>query len=161
MKQDSSESEPRYGPRDPLRLRASLPPHQQIRPTLTWFLVGAVAAGVMGWLALLLAAEIIGSESQRIRDIRYESASNAYSLVISEAVSAAVEDRVTFEIARALSEPGVGPDSAWADGFRRGWADGWNDALDAMQAVSLEAGAAPDSLELAALDAAPRRLEAP
>lgn len=157
MTQQPPQAEPEYGPGDPLRSGASLPPYQRIRLDLTWFLVGAVTAAVLGWLALLLAAEIIGSESSRITQIRNEAASAAYQLAIDQAVSQALDDEVTVEIAQQLAGQDVGRDSPWADGFRRGWADGWDDALDAMRAASIEAGAADNSPELALLDAEVRR----
>ena len=136
---------------------AWLPPGQRIRPALTWFLVGAVIAALVGWLGLLLAGEIVESEAERIAKIKNDSALAAYSLAIAEAEAEAIEDQVTLEIARLLMESDSAPGSNWANAFRSGWADGWNDALDAMGAASLEAGAAADSPELAALDAAQRR----
>ena len=51
----------------------------------------------------------------------------------------------------------VGAESDWANGFRAGWSDGWNDALDAMRAASIDAGASEDSLELQTLNAALKR----
>ncbi len=78
-------------------------------------------------------------------------------MVIAEAEADAIEEQVTLTIAVHLIEQGVGTDSKWAEAFRSGWADGWNDALEAMRVASLEAGANANSPELAALDAVPRR----
>ncbi len=157
MKGRSTETPPPYGPRDPASPDAPLPPEQRIRPALTWFLIGAVTAAVVGWLTLLLATEVIGSEEERIAEIKNQAAQSAYSLAIDGEVAAALDDQIIMEIARQISVEGIRSESAWADGFWRGWSDGWDDALDAMRSASIEAGIGSGSSEFAALDAAPRR----
>ena len=92
-----------------------------------------------------------------IREIRQQALSEAYIAEYADAYSAAVTERVVYELAQLVIGSDADIDSAWAQGVRSGWAEGWNDALDAMLAASLEAGVASGSSELAALEAAPRR----
>ena len=161
MTQGSQENPPPYGPREPLRLGALLPPQERIRHSLTWFLVGAIIAAALGWLVIALAGEVIGSEAERIVRIRYEAIESSFEATIVDAVATAREERTTLEIARRVVDQGVGADSDWANSFRQGWADGWDDALDAMRAASVEAAASIGSQELRTLDATPRRNAAP
>ena len=45
----------------------------------------------------------------------------------------------------------------WADAFRQGWTDGWNDALTALRQAALDADLPPDYTEFDALAGIPRR----
>lgn len=153
--------EPPYGPSSPERLGAWLPPAQRIGPSLTWLLIGAVTAAFVGWLGIFLADEFIATEAEQLRRVFGESALLAYEQAYEPAFALAYEDRVNRETAQYLEHEGMSVDSDWGREFQRGWTDGWNDALDAMRAASLEAGLRSDSRELQTLAAEPHRNPVP
>ncbi len=140
-----------------MRLGRRLPPQERIRPSLTWFLIGAVTAIFVGWLVIAVIEDTLGPQERQIAKIRYEALESTYYATIEDAHRDAREAFTTLEIARILSDQQVGAESDWANGFRAGWSDGWNDALNAMRAASIDAGATEDSLELQTLNAALER----
>ena len=144
-----------------MRLGRRLPPRERIRPNLTWFLIGAVAAIILGWIVISVIGETVGSQERQIDKIRYEALESTFYATIGDAVRDAREEFITIEIARILSDQQVGAESDWANGFRVGWSDGWDDALDAMRAASIDAGATEDSLELQTLNATLERQARP
>ncbi len=144
-----------------MRLGRRLPPPERIRPNLTWFLIGTVIAIILGWLVIAVIGETVVSQERQIDEIRYEALESTFNAAIEDAVRDAREEFITLEIARILSDQQVAAESDWANGFRAGWSDGWNDALDAMRAASIDAGATEDSLELQTLNAAPERQAKP
>ena len=144
-----------------MRLGRRLPPRERIRPNLTWFLIGAVTAIILGWLVITVIGETVVSQERQIDRIRYEALESTFYATIEDADRDAGEELITLEIAKILSDRQVGAESDWANGFRAGWSDGWNDALDAMRAASIDAGATEDSLELQTLNAALERQAKP
>lgn len=125
---------------------------------LAWFLIGAATAALIGWVLLEVVPQQMQTTRGDVEEIRYEALSNAYDAAYDESYESALEQRMTYELALLVFASGPSGDSAWAEGVRQGWAEGWNDALDAMFAASLEAGLSPDSRELTALDTEPRRV---
>lgn len=148
---------PPYGPRSLVRLVMWQPPQEALKRTLAWFLFGAATAALLGWALLELVPVMLQTTERDIREIRQQALSEAYIAKYDDAYAAAVTERLTFELAQLVVGSDVAADSAWAEGVRSGWAEGWNDAFDAMLAASHEAGAGPDSLELTALNSAERR----
>lgn len=148
---------PPDGPRNLVRLVMWQPPHEEIKRTLAWFFFGAAAAALLGWALLEVVPSAIQTTARDIREIRQQALSEAYIAEYADAYSTAVTERVVYELAQLIMGSDADIDSAWAQGVRSGWAEGWNDALDAMLAASLEAGVPSGSSELAALEAAPRR----
>lgn len=148
---------PPYGPRSLVRLVKWQSPMEALKRTLAWFLFGAATAALLGWELLEVLPGTMQTTVRDIREIRQQALSDAYIAEYDEAYAAAVTERVTYELAQLVVGSEVETDSGWAEGVRRGWVDGWNDALDAMRAASIEAGAEPDSLELEALNRATKR----
>lgn len=148
---------PPYGPRSLVRLVLWQPRQEALKRTLTWFTIGAATAALVGWALLEVLPSTMQTSASDIREITQQALHEAYIAEYDHAYSAAVTERLTFEFAQLVLASDADVDSAWAQGVRSGWAEGWNDALDAMLAASREAGAAGGSSELAALDAAPRR----
>ena len=79
------------------------------------------------------------------------------STTTREPLAAAIAQARTTAIAERIIERGAGPDAEWAQGFRQGWAAGWNDALEAMRQASQEAGLPDRAPEFYILDNTPRR----
>ena len=148
---------PPHGPRNLVRLVMWQSPQEAVKRTLAWFLIGAAIAALLGWVLLEALPDALQTSARDIREIRQQALHHAYVAEYDDAYAAAVADRVTFELAQLVLESHRDADSAWTEGVHRGWAEGWNDALDAMLAASIEAGAEPDSLELNALNGAARR----
>lgn len=148
---------PPHGPRSFVRLVMWQPPHEELKRTLTWFVLGAGTAALIGWALLEILPSTMQTSASDIREITHQALSAAYIAEYDDAYPAAVTERLTYELAQLVVGSDADVESVWAEGVRRGWADGWNDALDAMQAASIAAGAATGSRELTALDAAPRR----
>ena len=148
---------PPGSPRSLARLVMWQPPQEEMKRFLAWFFFGAAAAALIGWAVLEVVPSMLQTTARDIRAIGQQALSEAYIAEYDEAYPAAVLERLTYELAQLVTESDAEVESAWAEGVRRGWADGWNDALDAMRAASLEAGAATGSSELRALNAAPRR----
>lgn len=155
------EEQPPYGPREPQRLGARVPPALRIGPTLTSFLLGAVLAGFLGWLVLAFGTQMVKSHAVQIKEVRLQASEEAYLAEYERAYDAALSQQITRELARMVLETDAGAGSAWAEGVRRGWAEGWNDALDAMRAASVEAGLDANSSEMAALNDVRHRHEDP
>ncbi|MDE2989143.1 MAG: hypothetical protein OXT70_14020 [Chloroflexota bacterium] len=148
---------PPHGPRNLVRLVMWEPQHEALKRTLTWFTIGAATAALMGWALLEILPSTMQTSASDIREITQQALSAAYIAEYDDAYPAAVTERLTYELAQLVVGSDADVESAWAEGVRRGWADGWNDALDAMRAASTEAGAATGSSEQKALNAAPRR----
>ena len=148
---------PPGGPRSLVRLVMWQPPREETKRTVAWFFFGAAAAALLGWALLEVVPSTMQTTARDIQEIRQQALSEAYIAEYADAYSAAVTERVVYELAQLVIGSDADIDSAWAQGVRSGWAEGWNDALDAMLAASLEAGVASGSSELAALEAAPRR----
>ncbi|MYD15817.1 MAG: hypothetical protein F4W99_01550 [Chloroflexi bacterium] len=137
------------------------PPDESSRRMLAWFLIGAASAALIGWVLLEVVPQQMQTTRGDVEAIRYEALSEAYDAAYGEAYESALQQRMTYELALLVLASGQSSDSAWAEGVRRGWAEGWNDALDAMFAASIDAGLEANSRELATLAAEPRRDKAP
>ena len=148
---------PPHGPRHLVRLVMWQPRQEALRRTLTWFTIGAVTAALIGWALLQVLPSTMQTSASDIRELTQQALNAAYIAEYDKAFSTAVTERLTYELAQLVIGSDAVVESAWAGGVRSGWVEGWNNALDAMRAASLEAGAEPDSLELAALEATPRR----
>ena len=71
---------------------------------------------------------------------------------MDRAINAASARARLIDFADRIVHRGESADTSWAIGFREGWTNGWNDAIAAMRSASLNAGAAPDSIEIKTLN---------
>ncbi len=110
------------------------------RHTMVATVLGVLMAAIIG--ATLDPFNLQTSDDQR----RAEQA--AYDQAFAAVETQGYADGLPFGEVERLGERivtrGEGEDSAYAERFRAGWTQGWNDALDAMRAVA-EAEGLPDN----------------
>ena len=122
------------------------------RHTVIAALLGIVAAAVIG--ATIDPFNFQTADDQR----RAERV--AYEIAFAEARPLGESAGVPYGRVEWIGERLQADDAAtgaWADAFRRGWDEGWNDALDAMHAAATEAGLPPGYTEFDVLAEIPRR----
>ena len=148
---------PPGGSRDLVRLAMWRSSHEDLKRTMAWFLTGMAIAAIAGWVTLEVLPTTRQTSAREIRAIGEQAVTDAFVAEYDDAYAHALTERIAYELVLLALAPEADAASAWVDGVRRGWVEGWNDALDAMRAASLEAGADADSSEMAALDDAVRR----
>ena len=131
------------------------------RHTIIAVILGGAFAALIGILATNFIAPLSTSPQGRIAEIEREARGAAFAEAWEGALAAAVIDARIVALADLLAEDAQGADAPWAIGFRDGWADGWNGALEAMRDASLDSGARPGSPEVKMLDDVPRRTGSP
>lgn len=155
-----------FPPIPPIRPREWMPRRDWIgRHIVAAAIAGGIAAALLGWAIFAFVKPWSTDALLTTARNRYEAAEEArsagfqqgYDEAFDDALAAAVEAaRISALIDLAVhSDEGGG--SPWAMGIRRGWADGWNDALEAMRQASIDAGVPPNATEFRTLAAAQRR----
>ena len=133
--------------------------------TIAAAVFGAASAALISWVVLSFLNPwstdgFLRSAHNVVRsadEAEQAAAQQAYDDAYDEALAAAVEWERIAALGDLVVNAGEGENSAWAEEFRRGWAAGWNEALDAMRAAAIEAGIPPNASDFRALDATPRR----
>ena len=146
-----------YGPPVPERLS---PPRRRDwlgRHTLAALVAGAACAAILGWFLLTLVVQVYPHLRVTAAEIEAQATREAYDDSLDRAIDAATARARLIDFADRIVHRGQGADTPWAIGFREGWTNGWNDAIAAMRSASLNAGAAPDSIELTTLSDTPPR----
>lgn len=155
-----------FPPTPPIRPRDWMPRRDWIgRHIVVAAIVGGIAAALLSWVlfafikpwdsdALLSAARNADEAAEEARNAGFQQ---GYDEVFDDALAAAVEAARVSALIDLVIHSGAGGDAAWAMGVRHGWADGWNDALDAMRQTSVDAGVPPDATEFRTLAEASRR----
>lgn len=117
-------------------------------------------AAILGVIAAALIGATADPFNFQTADDRRRAEQAAYDTAFNEARPLGETDgvphgRTEWIGSRLQADPAAtGP---WADAFRQGWAQGWNDALDAMHKAATQAGLPPGYTEFDVLDATPRR----
>ncbi len=131
------------------------------RHTIIAVILGGAFAALIGILATTCIAPLSTSPQGRIAEIEREARGAAFEAAWEGALTAAVFDARIVALADLVVNDAQVGDAPWAVGFRNGWADGWNDALEAMRDASLDSGARDGSPEVKMLDDIPRRTGSP
>ena len=122
------------------------------RHTILAAIAGGVLAAAIGYAILSWVPALSATPRGDVRTVEQAAMRESYAASFEDALVQAVAQARIVELADRAVYADEGGDAAWAAGFRRGWADGWNDAIDAMRQASLEAGADPDSAEVGMLN---------
>ena len=147
-----------YGPPVPERLS---PPRRRDwlgRHTLAALVAGAACAAILGWFLLTLVVQVYPHLRVTAAKIEAQATREAYDDSLDRAIDAATARARLIDFADRIVHGGEAVDAPWAIGFREGWATGWNDAIAAMRSASIDAGAAPDSIEIKTLNETQPRL---
>ena len=91
-------------------------------------------------------------------EIEAQATREAYDRSLDRAIDAATARARLIDFADRIVHRGESADAPWPIGFREGWTNGWNDAIAAMRSASIDAGAAPDSIEINTLNETQPRL---
>ena len=141
-----------YGPPVPERLS---PPRRRDwlgRHTLAALVAGAAGAAILGWFLLTLVVWVHEHPLVTAATIEDQAIREAYDGALDQAIDAAIARARLIEFTDRIVHGGESADAPWAIGFREGWTNGWNDAIAAMRSASIDAGAAPDSIEIKTLN---------
>ena len=121
------------------------------RHTLTAAVLGVLVAALIG--ALLDPLSLDTADDLAAAEERTWQA--AYDRVYDGAFEDGRPEGRTDWIAEQLTAGGEGADSAWADAFRAGWSEGWQEAITAMRAAAEAAGLPDGYTEFRVLEALP------
>ena len=119
----------------------------------------AVAA-VLGIVVAALIGAVFDPFNFQTADDRARAERAAYEVAFAEARPGGELAGVPYGRTEWIGErlaADAGTTGAWADAFRQGWAEGWNDALDAMHREAVDAGLPPGYTEFDVLAEISRR----
>ena len=146
-----------YGPPVPELLSPPRPRDWLGRHTLAALIARAACAAILGWFLLTLVVQVYPHLRVTAAEIEAQATREAYDDSLDRAIDAATARARLIDFGNRIVHRGESADAPWAIGFHEGWANGWNDAIAAMRSASLNAGAAPDSIELTTLNDTPPR----
>ena len=127
------------------------------RHTILSLILGAAAAALLGVAIMEFVAPLSATPQGDVTAVEEEAMQRAFAAAWEDALAAATAEARTTAIAQRIIEDNAGGDAEWAQGFREGWAAGWNDALDAMRQASKDANLPDRAPEFHILDNTPRR----
>ena len=119
-----------------------------------------VIAAVLGLAAAALIGATLDPFNFQTADDQRRAEQAAYDIAFADALPRGEADGIphgrTEWIGNRLQarNAAAGP---WADAFRQGWTDGWNDALAALRQAALDADLPPGYTEFDVLANIPRR----
>lgn len=127
------------------------------RHTILSLILGAAAAALLGVAIMEFVAPLSATPQGDVTAVEEEAMQRAFAAAWEDALAAATAEARTTALAQRIIEDNAGHDAEWAQGFREGWAAGWNDALDAMRQASKDANLPDRAPEFYILDNTPRR----
>ncbi len=123
------------------------------RHTMVAAVLGVLFAALVG--ATLDPLNLRTSDDLRRAELAaYEA---AYAAVESEGYADGLPYGEVQHLGERIVTAGEGDDAAYAQRFRAGWTQGWNDALEAMRQAALEQGLPDGYTEYRVLDSLPPR----
>ena len=120
-----------------------------------------MVAAVLGVLLAALIGATLDPFNLRTADDLRRAEQAAYEIAYNAVEAEGYEDGLPYGEVQHLGEQivveGAGEGTPYANRFRTGWTQGWNDALDAMQDAAEAEGLPSNYTEFRVLDAINRR----